>query len=99
MARPKERRRDLDAFPGFERLYRRSFARNWELRAGTRSQSGKEWFGSRKFKSSDELFEWWLKDISSPKDLLKSGFELEDIEDDNCQSLFDFAESCDLGMF
>ena len=101
MATTKERRMQLDMFPRYESLFMLSFSRLWGKRAGTvNKRSGKEWFGSRKFKCSDDLFEWWISGISSPEDLQKVGFEIDDLEDDgNCDSLFDFAESCDLGMF
>ena len=98
MATTKERRRDLNAFPGFEKLYRRSFSRMWELKANTINRSGIEWFGSRKFNSSDDLFDWWISGIASPDDLIKSGFTVDDLELDNGQTMFDFSESCDMGL-
>ena len=98
MAGAECRKRELSMFPGFERLYRRAFFRLWEKRAGTVSTlTKKEWFGSRKFRNSDELFEWWLLDISSPADLERTGFGVEDLEGDG--ELLNFADSCDMGMF
>jgi len=99
MARPHQRRRDLEAFPGFEKLYHRTFLRIWDKRRGTTDRNGNEWFGSRKFVCWEDLFEWWMKDISSPEDLEKSGFGVEDVEDNGCESLFNLADSCDMGMF
>lgn len=78
MASPAELRRQLEMFPGYEKQYRRAFAGLWEKRAGTISpKTGREWFGSRKFRNSDDLFAWWLLDISSPEDLEKSGFLID----------------------
>lgn len=98
MATVKERKMQLEMFPGFKRLYRQAFARLWKKRGGTVSTlTKKEWFGSRKFRNSDELFEWWLRDTSSPADLERSGFGVEDLEGDD--ELLNFADSCDMGMF
>jgi phosphoadenosine phosphosulfate reductase len=71
MASAKERRLELNRWPGFEKLYRRSFARMWERKAGTINRNNSEWFGSRKFNSSDELFDWWISNEPSPEDLNK----------------------------
>lgn len=100
MAKTRERKMHLQTFSGYDRLYRLAFSRLWYKRAGTiSSKTGLEWFGSRKFTNSDDLFDWWVSGISSPDDLIKSGFELGDIEDNGCSDLFNFSDSCDLGMF
>ncbi len=99
MATVKERRMQLKTFPRFEMKYRKAFSRLWENRANTISpKTGLEWFGSRKFICSDDLFEWWISGISSPEDLIKSGFTVDDLELPNGQTLFDFSESCDMGL-
>jgi phosphoadenosine phosphosulfate reductase len=75
-AKPRERRMQLDRWPRYEMLYRLAFARLWDKRAGTIDKNGNQWFGSRKFNSSDEMFDWWITDESTPDDL--------DCEADTC---------------
>jgi phosphoadenosine phosphosulfate reductase len=67
MANTKRRRADLARWPRYDRLYRKACAKLWVRRAGTMTRQGdKEWFGTRCFTTSDEMFEWWLKDESLP---------------------------------
>jgi phosphoadenosine phosphosulfate reductase len=61
------RKADLARWPRYDRLYRKACAQLWERRAGTMTRQGdKEWFGTRCFHTSDEMFEWWLSDESLP---------------------------------
>lgn len=94
MAGYEAKRREFQRWPRYEQLFRRAFAGIWRKRAGTVSRmTGKEWFGSRKFKSSDELFDWWISGQSSPEDLLKINDEVPD----GCD-LDNPDEGCTMGM-
>tara|TARA_Y100000310_G_scaffold259709_1_gene268448 strand:+ start:2314 stop:3120 length:807 start_codon:yes stop_codon:yes gene_type:complete len=59
--------RDFRRWPGYAKLWRRAFQRLWERRAGTKQRNGKEWFGSAKFDTWEELFEWWKSDERLPQ--------------------------------
>ena len=55
-----QKRVELERWPGFKRAYLKAFRGLWEKRAGKLDRKGNEWFGSRYFKSSEELFWWWI---------------------------------------
>ena len=94
MASAEMKAREFARWPRYEQLYRKTFAEIWKRRAGTISRTtGKEWFGSRKFHNSDELFEWWLSGKSSPEDLLK----INDENASDCQ-LDANGNFCTMGM-
>ena len=60
MQNRKKRLQEFERWPKYEQMWIRSFNRLWEKRAGTIDRNGNEWFGSREFKTSRELFNWWL---------------------------------------
>lgn len=67
MARNVERLEHLKRWPRYEVLFRRACKKLWDRKAGSMTRKGDmEWFGSRCFANSDEMFEWWLKDESLP---------------------------------
>jgi len=70
-ASKKQREKELARWPHYEKMFRRSFKRMWKNKVGSINRDGNEWFGSRKFKNSDELFEWWVSNEASPEDLIE----------------------------
>ena len=58
--------REFARWPGFERRWKLSFKRIWDVRAGTNQRNGKEWFGSAIFKSWEEMWEWWNLNLWFP---------------------------------
>lgn len=66
MARMSGRRREFDRWPKFEAAWRRAFQRIWERRAGSVRRDGREWFGTARFASWEEMWEWWLSDDPLP---------------------------------
>lgn len=67
MARKAGRLKEFARWPRFEAGWRRVFRRVWERRAGTLQRDGREWFGTARFDSWEEMYEWWLSDRSLPK--------------------------------
>jgi len=77
MSGKKGRERDFARWPRYEVLWKKAFAKLWELKHGTIGpRSGKEWFGSAKFSTWEELFEWWKSDESTPDDICQGPVEL-----------------------
>jgi len=66
MAGPKGRKIEFARWPRYERLWKKGFQRIWEKRAGTKQRDGREWFGSARFDSWEEMWKWWLNDDSLP---------------------------------
>jgi phosphoadenosine phosphosulfate reductase len=69
------RRADFARWPRFERLWRKAFKGLWEKRVGKPTRDGREWFGSAKFDTWEEMFEWWISNDPLPT------------EDDECDGL------------
>ena len=94
MAGYESKLHEFQRWPRYEELYRKAFAGIWAKRQGTISRAtGKEWFGSRKFRSSDELFDWWLSGKAAPEDLL------DITEEDGAECPLDAdGEVCTMGM-
>ncbi len=69
MARARARDRDFTRWPGYEKLWRRAFKRLWDRRVTQQplQRDGREWWGSARFTSWEELFEWWKNDDPLPK--------------------------------
>jgi phosphoadenosine phosphosulfate reductase len=55
-------------WPGYERLWKRAFRLLWEMRKGTEQRNGKEWMGSAKWDSWEQMWSWWLNDEPMPRD-------------------------------
>jgi len=66
MGRTSGRVKQFKRWPGYEKAWKRAFRKIWEKRAGKPQRGGKEWFGSAKFKTWEELFDWWLSDDRPP---------------------------------
>jgi len=62
MGSKKGRLKEFDRWPRYERLWKRSFQRIWERKAGTEQRDGREWFGSAKFDTWEQLWDWWMQD-------------------------------------
>lgn len=62
----RNRKAELEAYPGFKKGWMRAFRLVWEKRAGTKRRDGGEWFGSARFNSWEELWEWWLSNDPLP---------------------------------
>jgi len=69
------RREDFARWPRFARLWEKSFKAIWERRVGSNQRDGREWFGSAKFDTWQEMFEWWISNDPLPT------------EDDECDGL------------
>lgn len=82
MASSEARKAQFARWPGFERGWKRGFRRLWERRSGTFTRHGEPWFGDLRFKSWQEMWEWWLSNESLPDRL--------DAEEDSCQLALDF---------
>ena len=54
LASPRNRKRDMKAFPAYERAFRRLFRKLYTLRKEQGNKSVDKW------KSGDEMFEWWV---------------------------------------
>jgi phosphoadenosine phosphosulfate reductase len=59
MTHTKQRQKEFDRWPGFERRWKLMFRRLWERKAGTQNRKGEEWWGSRHCDSWEELWDWW----------------------------------------
>ncbi len=70
MARARDRARDFARWPGYEKLWKRAFAKLWE------SRHGKQWRGWDAFDTWQELFDWWQSDDPLPKDDCQGPLEL-----------------------
>ncbi len=77
MGMSKLRKRDFARWPGYEKLWRRAFRRLWKRRAGKPNRLGREWWGSAKFNTWLELYEWWVSDRSAPRDKAECQGEVE----------------------
>ena len=66
-ARKNGREAEFARWPRYRKLWFNATRRLWAKRAGTINRNGEEWFGSRKFDSPEELFDWWLSDESLPR--------------------------------
>lgn len=73
----KKRKEEFARWPKFEKAWRAACERHWKLRAGKISRSGNPFYVSR-FKSGQELFDWWLSDNPTPKE-----------DDQECLGLYD----------
>jgi phosphoadenosine phosphosulfate reductase len=62
MAGKLGREKEFARWPKYERLWRRTFQRIWERKAGTTQRDGREWFGSANFDSWTEMWDWWMSD-------------------------------------
>jgi len=62
------RLKQFERWPRFEANWRRAFQRIWDKRAHKKQRDGREWFGSARFKSCEELWQWWLSDGPVPPD-------------------------------
>jgi phosphoadenosine phosphosulfate reductase len=80
MAREAGRRKEFDRWPRYERLWKRSFERIWNRRSGTLQRNGKTWFGDVFFDSWEEMWEWWMSDLSLP---IKPGSLFDDVLDED----------------
>jgi len=67
MARESGRKKEFARWPGYERLWMRSFMRIWERRTGTTQRDGRIWFGDAYFTRWEEMWDWWLEDRALPK--------------------------------
>ena len=76
MSTPSKRRAEFKRWPGYERAWKRAFAKIWERRVKERSQG--EHTDTRGFASSEEMFEWWVDGCAGEKD------------DGGCQGMLDF---------
>jgi len=66
MASAQKRAREFARWPKHERAMRAAAQHYWNKRAGTKQRDGREWFGSARFSSVDELWRWWLNDEPFP---------------------------------
>ena len=64
----RDRARQFARWPRYAKLWEKAFEQLWTNRAGTLQRDGREWFGSARFNSWQELFEWWKSDDPLPKD-------------------------------
>jgi phosphoadenosine phosphosulfate reductase len=63
------RRKEFVRWPGYERLWRRTFARIWSEMAGQpQKRDGREWFGSARFANWEEMWDWWMGDTPWPEE-------------------------------
>lgn len=75
MAGSRGKRLEFDRWPRFETLWKHSFEKIWERRIGSLQRDGREWFGSAKFDTWEEMWEWWLSNDPLPT------------EEDTCEGL------------
>lgn len=68
MAGADGRKREFARWPGYERAWKRAFRKIWEKRAGKPQRDGREWFGSARFDSWEDMWKWWLNDTPLPAD-------------------------------
>ena len=66
MGGARQIQRQFARWPGYEKLWRRTFQRIWEKRTGSTQRDGRQWFGDRHFESWEEMWEWWLNDDPLP---------------------------------
>jgi len=78
MAREKGRRKEFDRWPAYEKAWKRAFKAVWDKRAGTTQKNGRPWFGTARFKTWEEMWEWWVSNDSLPG------------QEDECQGALDF---------
>jgi phosphoadenosine phosphosulfate reductase len=64
-------------WPRFERNWKRAFRLIWERRAGTKQRDGREWFGSARFETWEQMWNWWLNDDSLPPDRSEGACQLD----------------------
>lgn len=60
MAGVKKKQKELQRFPTFERAYRHAFRKLYENRVAQGNDSVSRW------KDGDEMFEWWVSNVSAP---------------------------------
>lgn len=68
MARAAGRRKQFERWPQYEKLWRNAFRDLWARRVSAAQKNGREWSGSARFSSWEDLFLWWASDESYPKE-------------------------------
>ena len=76
MSRASGKTRAFSRWPGFERKWKELFRYQWEQKANTKQRNGREWFGSARFNSWQEMWEWWLNDQPLPNEKCEDGYGL-----------------------
>jgi phosphoadenosine phosphosulfate reductase len=67
MARTKGKLAEFARWPKYQAKWMRVFERVWERKAGTKQRDGRQWFGSARFGSWLEMWEWWLYETPMPQ--------------------------------
>ena len=60
MTNGKYRQMEFDRWPGYERLWRKTFERVWNERRGTTNSKGFLWMPSRKWDCWEQWWDWWM---------------------------------------
>jgi phosphoadenosine phosphosulfate reductase len=68
MATEGQRREQFDRWPKYEANWQRAAKTLWDNRAGTLSPDGREWYGSRRFRTFDEFWMNWLRGEGGPQE-------------------------------
>ena len=68
MAGSAGRKREFARWPKYERAWRQGFEHYWNHRIAEQPKQvdGREWFGSARFGSAQEMWDWWLSDEPLP---------------------------------
>jgi len=57
-------------WPKHEALWKKAFSRYWDYRTTEKplQRDGREWFGTAKFDTWEEMYVWWINDEPLPSD-------------------------------